>query len=56
MPNLFKIAKKYDSKRPKSLDYYLKITGYTEEEFVSILKKMRKGKKEDFGKIPCRNF
>ena len=40
----FKIAKKYDSKRPKSLDYYLKITGYTEEEFVSILKKMRKGK------------
>lgn len=40
----FKVAKKYDSKRPKILDYYLKITGYTEEEFLSILKKMRKGK------------
>ncbi len=39
----FKIAKKYDSKRPKALDYYLKITGYTEEEFLSILKKLRKG-------------
>mgnify|MGYP001314285000 CR=1 FL=1 len=40
----FKIAKEYDSKKPKSLDYYLKITGYTEEEFTSILKKQRKGK------------
>ena len=40
----FKIAKKFDSKRPKALDYYLKITGYTEDEFISILKKLRKGK------------
>ena len=40
----FKIAKKFDSKRPKALDYYLKITGYSEDEFISILKKLRKGK------------
>ncbi len=40
----FKIAKKYDSERPKALDYYLKITGYTENEFLSILKELREGK------------
>ena len=39
----FKIAKKIDAERPKALDYYLKVTGYTEEEFLDILKKMRKG-------------
>ena len=40
----FKIAEKEDQKRPKALDYYLKITGYSEKEFVDILKKLRKGK------------
>ena len=40
----FKIAQKEDSKRPKSLDYYLEITGYTENEFIKILKNLRTGK------------
>ena len=39
----FEIAKE-DSKRPPGLDYYLEITGYTEEEFIEILKSMRQGK------------
>lgn len=37
----FELAKKYDSKRPEGLDYYLKITGLTEEEFIKILKNQR---------------
>lgn len=39
-----KIAAKYDSERPKALDYYLQITGYTEEEFMDVLKSQRQGK------------
>jgi len=35
------LAKKYDSERPPTLDYYLKITGYTEEEFYAIIKSKR---------------
>ena len=37
----FELAKKHDSERPEVLDYYLKITDYTEEEFAKILKKVR---------------
>ena len=40
----FELAKKYDSERPPGLDYYLKITGMTEEEFLSTLKSKREGK------------
>lgn len=40
----FELAKKYDSKRPASLDYYLQISGYTENQFYDILKKQREGK------------
>jgi hypothetical protein len=40
----FELAKKYDSERPGELDYYLKITGLTEEEFVRVLKEAREGK------------
>ena len=33
----FDIAAKQDVQRPKTLDYYLKITGYSEKEFEDIL-------------------
>jgi len=41
------LAKKYDAKRPKILDYYLKITGLTEEEFEKIIKSQREGKAKE---------
>ena len=43
----FELAKQYDVKRPDHLDYYLKITGLTEEEFLSTLinKRDEKAKK-----------
>ena len=37
----FELAKKHDSERPAALDYYLQITGYTEEEFEAVMKKHR---------------
>lgn len=43
----FELAKKYDPKRPEILDYYLKITGYTEDEFYRILKNKREGKAKE---------
>lgn len=33
----FELAKKHDSERPAGLDYYLQITGYTEEEFEAVM-------------------
>lgn len=39
----FDLAARVDSERPPGLDYYLEITGYTEEEFLRILKEMRHG-------------
>jgi N-acetyl sugar amidotransferase len=33
----FELAKQFDTQRPHALDFYLKITGYTEEEFEKIL-------------------
>lgn len=33
----FELIKKHDQERPEALDYYLKITGYTEEEFFRII-------------------
>ncbi|MEI8283100.1 MAG: N-acetyl sugar amidotransferase, partial [Armatimonadota bacterium] len=43
----FELAARVDSERPETLDYYLKITGYTEEEFYSILKSQRSDKAKD---------
>lgn len=43
----FELAKKYDSQKPEMLNYYLKITGYTEEEFMSILTQARQGKAKE---------
>ena len=43
----FELAKKYDTKRPDGLDYYLKITGMTEDEFIKTLKGKREGKAKE---------
>ncbi len=40
----FDLAAKVDSERPKTLDYYLNITGYTEKEFEEILLEKRNKK------------
>lgn len=40
----FRLIKEIDTKRPEALDYYLKITGLTEEEFLRVLKEKREGK------------
>lgn len=37
----FELAKQHDVKRPDALDYYLQITGFTEEEFEAVLKEHR---------------
>ena len=37
----FDLASKVDTKRPESLDYYLKITGYTEKQFYKILESQK---------------
>ena len=43
----FDLAAKVDAERPETLDYYLQITGYTEEEFKEILKEKREGNARD---------
>jgi len=40
----FELAKRFDTERPGALDEYLRITGYTEEEFEKVLKGKRHGK------------
>jgi len=37
----FELAKKYDRERPEALDYYLKITGMSEADFYTTMKKLR---------------
>src|SRR5688500_7386854 len=37
----FEIAKKHDTERPAALDHYLKITGYSEQEFHDIMSSQR---------------
>jgi N-acetyl sugar amidotransferase len=39
----FELAKHHDSERPDALDYYLEITGYTEDEFNVIMREHRNG-------------
>ncbi|HEY3375032.1 MAG TPA: N-acetyl sugar amidotransferase [Candidatus Aquicultor sp.] len=39
----FELSKRYDTERPEALDYYLQITGVTEEEFFEAMKKHRVG-------------
>lgn len=38
----FDLARKHDTERPGALDYYLQITGYSEEEFEEILGEHRR--------------
>ena len=47
----FEIAKKYDQERPEALDYYLRITGMTEEEFLKVLQSHRQGVAKDLPEI-----
>jgi N-acetyl sugar amidotransferase len=37
----FDLARRHDTERPAALDYYLQITGFTEEEFEAILAEHR---------------
>ncbi|MBF0300010.1 MAG: N-acetyl sugar amidotransferase, partial [Oligoflexia bacterium] len=43
----FELIRKYDPIRPEALDYYLKITGMSEEEFYETMKKHRLPKLKD---------
>ncbi len=43
----FELAKQADTARPEALDYYLKITGMTEDEFIRVLKSHRTGNARD---------
>jgi hypothetical protein len=39
----FELAKHHDAERPDALDYYLEITGYSEDEFDAIMREHRNG-------------
>jgi hypothetical protein len=39
----FELAKKHDTERPAALDWYLEITGFTEDEFSSVMAEHRRG-------------
>ena len=43
----FELAKKYDTERPPALDYYLQITGFSEEEFEAVMSRHRSDLKVD---------
>lgn len=43
----FDIAAKVDAERPPTLDYYLDITGYSDQEFHDVLRAKRTGKAKD---------
>lgn len=43
----FDLAAQVDAERPDTLDYYLEITGYTEDEFYEILKAKREGRAKE---------
>ena len=43
----FELIKQLDGRRPKALDYYLQITGFSEEEFETILRSQRTGRAKD---------
>lgn len=38
----FELARKHDTERPEALDYYLQITGFTEDEFEEVLTEHRR--------------
>jgi len=38
----FELAKKHDTERPAALDFYLGLTGFTEEEFLAVMAQHRR--------------
>lgn len=48
----FALSHSIESQRPPGLDYYLEITGMSEEEFLSTLEAQRKGKAIDLPPMP----
>ena len=38
----FELAKRHDTERPGALDYYLEITGFSEEEFLAVMGEHRR--------------
>jgi hypothetical protein len=50
----FELAKKHDQARPKALDYYLEITGMTEERFLRAMEKHRNPKLPRLPILPQR--
>lgn len=47
----FALAKKLDSQRPKELDYYLQITGHSEDKFIDILESQRTGRAKELPRV-----
>lgn len=43
----FELARKHDTERPEALDYYLQITGMSEEEFYATMREVRVPQLED---------
>ncbi len=48
----FALAEKIDAERPGELDYYLKISGFSDEEFLDILESHRTGQAKKLPKVP----
>lgn len=49
----FELARQFDSERPDALNYYLEITGLSEDEFYAIMKEQRVAAAKDLD-IPVR--
>jgi len=47
----FELAKKADRERPEALDYYLQITGMSEQEFLETLQAKREGKARELPEL-----
>jgi N-acetyl sugar amidotransferase len=43
----FELIRKHDQERPDALDYYLKVTGLSEEEFYDVMQKKKLAKLKD---------
>jgi hypothetical protein len=43
----FELISQHEGKKPKSMDYYLRIAGLSEREFVRTCKSLRQGKAKE---------
>lgn len=50
----FELAKKHDSERPDALDWYLQLSGFTEEEFKTVMAEHRR--KLDIAQLSDESF